>query len=78
MLPECNHDTGLVLRPLERQTPEQQWCGTWYDCPSPGCSFSRLEPSAALLAQLAEMRTTAAPVLPDPPAKPRKPRRRVA
>lgn len=49
--PLCDHENGLVLRPLSRQTPEQRFCGIWYDCPH--CHFSKLIPSKGLLAQLA-------------------------
>jgi hypothetical protein len=28
----CPQHGPLVLRPKEHQTPEQLWCGTWYDC----------------------------------------------
>jgi hypothetical protein len=34
--PACPADSGhgpMELRPLSRQTYEQQWCGVWYDCP---------------------------------------------
>jgi hypothetical protein len=35
--PECPNGHGpMVLRPLARQTAEQKWAGTWYDCaPAP-------------------------------------------
>jgi hypothetical protein len=42
-------DQRLIVRPLERQTPEQRWCGTWYDCPV--CHYSVLVLSAELQAQ---------------------------
>jgi len=50
--PHCTHGHGeMILR--ERTTPEQEWCGTWYDCPPgpPGetCGSSALLPSKALL-----------------------------
>ena len=46
-LPECPADANhgqLVLRPLDRQTPEQQFCGVWYDCQH--CKSSVLFPYA--------------------------------
>lgn len=42
----------MVLRPLERQTPEQRWCGTWYDCQQ--CHASTLIKSEELITQLEE------------------------
>jgi hypothetical protein len=54
-----NDKVPLVKRPIERQTYEQRWCGTWYDCPAQGCGRSVLYPSAALLEQLEEMRQRA-------------------
>lgn len=38
----------MELRPLYGQTPEQKYCGTWYNCPSPRCSCSVLLPSVEL------------------------------
>jgi hypothetical protein len=32
----------MQLRPLARQTYEQQWCGVWYDCTAPQCRSSVL------------------------------------
>lgn len=51
-LPRCPSDDShgyLELRPLSRQTPEQQWCGVWYDCLR--CKSSVLFQSAQLQAQ---------------------------
>ena len=65
----CDHANRLIRRDMRGATKEQLWCGTWYDCPSPGCSFTRLEPSAALLQQLREQQSRAAqPRLPLPDA----------
>lgn len=42
-LPKCpRHNTQMELRALARQTPEQKWCGTWYDCTEAGCRCSVL------------------------------------
>src|SRR5690606_23509616 len=50
-----NPDHGpLEPRPLERQTPEQKWCGTWFDCTR--CSSSVLVPSPELTKFLEEQR----------------------
>jgi hypothetical protein len=62
----CNEDCGLPMeeRPASRMTPEQAWCGTWYDHPrSTLCGqgwSSVLIPSPALQAQLAEQRAAVA------------------
>lgn len=51
------HHKRLVARPVPGQTQEQRFCGTWYDCPIPGCQQkSVLIPSKALLAQLKSMK----------------------
>lgn len=48
-LPKCpTCGTYMELRPLSRQTAEQKYCGTWYDCLSPGCKCSVLLPSVEL------------------------------
>jgi len=48
-LPKCPaHDTQMEVRPLNRQTKEQKWCGTWYDCTEPGCNCSILLTSPEL------------------------------
>ena len=44
--PACGE--RMELRPLTRQTPEQQYCGTWYDCISPGCCGTILLPSVEI------------------------------
>ena len=36
------HKTPTVIRPLASQSPEQLWCGTWYDCNEPKCASSVL------------------------------------
>jgi hypothetical protein len=46
----------MVVRPIERQTPEQRWCGTWHDCSDPRCHASTLDPSEELNASLAAQR----------------------
>lgn len=52
-LPKCPaHDRTLELRPDNLQTPEQRWCGLWYDCPSEGCGNSYLDESPELAAFL--------------------------
>lgn len=49
-LPRCHrHDTQMEYRPIERQTPEQKWCGDWYDCKEPGCMCSTVVMSPELL-----------------------------
>lgn len=46
-IPECpSHGIKLQLRPARRQTKEQAWCGTWYDCPR--CGYAILLMSRAL------------------------------
>lgn len=51
-LPVCPaHGKTMVLRPA--QTKEQDFCGTWYDCPQ--CANSVLIPSKELLRFLVEM-----------------------
>lgn len=43
----CPTDNAtLVIRPDERMTYEQRWCGTWHDCPQ--CGYSTLEMSEEL------------------------------
>jgi hypothetical protein len=50
----CTNPThGIMMRrPIGRGTPEQDWCGTWFDCPH--CHESVLIKSPALMMQLAE------------------------
>ena len=46
-IPRCPHcGKPLALRPDGRQTPEQRWCGTWYDCLK--CNYSLLLESREL------------------------------
>lgn len=52
--PDCREHGPMVLRPASRQTTEQRWCGTWYDCTAHRCLTSVLDPSPELVAQLAE------------------------
>ena len=48
-LPRCPvHNTPMEYRPA--RTREQSFCGTWYDCTTPGCMCSVLLPSAELAA----------------------------
>lgn len=54
-LPECPCGHGAMhQRDTKRQTPEQLFCGVWYDCHE--CSSSVLFTSVQLQAQLAEQR----------------------
>ena len=52
-LPQCpTPDHGhMAIRPTQRQTPEQLWCGVWYDCER--CSNSVLFSSRELMDHLA-------------------------
>lgn len=59
--PACPNGHGLmVLRPAG--TPEQEFCGTWYQCaPGPAgdfCMSATLLPSPALVSQLRGMART--------------------
>lgn len=48
-----NPDHGeMSKRPVERQSPDHQWCGDWYDCSDPQCMASMLIHSEAGKAQL--------------------------
>lgn len=48
-LPECPvHGKTMGLR--DPATPEQAFCGTWYDCARAGCTASVLLPSPELAA----------------------------
>jgi hypothetical protein len=49
MCPE--HKLVRELRPKHRLTKEAAWCGTWYDCPNPGCFKSVLIPGEELRAE---------------------------
>lgn len=54
-LPRCpTHNTPMHYRPPRSR--EQAFCGTWYDCDTPGCSCSVLLLSQELQAQLATQR----------------------
>jgi len=45
----CKNGGELVERPKTHQTPEQIWCGTWFDCTR--CGTTCLIESAELRAQ---------------------------
>jgi hypothetical protein len=50
-LPVCPADKihgQMGLREIKFQTPEQRYCGVWYDCLYPGCSCSTLMPSSEI------------------------------
>lgn len=54
-LPRCpTHGCSMHYR--APRTNEQHFCGTWYDCDTPGCGCSVLLPSPELRAQLEAMR----------------------
>ena len=47
--PKCpGHGTACTLR-TTGLTPEQEWCGAWYDCQEPGCTCSVLINSKELM-----------------------------
>ena len=46
----------MTLRPSAIQTPDERWCGTWYDCTGRRCWSSVLWPSPALTLFLASQR----------------------
>ena len=53
-LPKCpTHGSPMHYR--VPRTNEQRFCGTWYDCDTPGCKCSTLLPSAELRDFLAKM-----------------------
>lgn len=57
--PRCRQHGYMVLRPASRQTPEQQFCGVWYDCPeftsaTHRCGSSACYPSRGLCQQTGE------------------------
>ena len=57
-MPDCPSEPThgqMRLRPLDRQTYEQRWCGVWYDCER--CHSSILLESVELKAHLAQLRT---------------------
>lgn len=66
--PKCG--TPLVERAASGQTPEQRFCGTWFDhapVPVAACmntGYTVLEPSSALLAQHQSMSTLFTEVTP--------------
>ena len=43
----------MERRPRRGQTPEQRYCGDWWDCRNPGCTSAVLVPSPELIAWLA-------------------------
>ena len=46
-LPKCPvHGCDMVYR--EPGTPEQEFCGTWYDCGYERCAISTLIPSESI------------------------------
>jgi len=52
-LPKCSgHGIQMIARPPK--TPEQRFCGAWYECPR--CSETVLFVSSELRAQLEERR----------------------
>ena len=55
----CSQHGGMRQRPLDRQTPEQKWCGVWWDCQDPRCHSSILFESEESRQQLAEQRASA-------------------
>ena len=56
LIPQCPHcKKQLSLRPEGRQTPEQKWCGTWYDCT---CGYSLLIESNELIESLLTAKDT--------------------
>ena len=47
-LPKCpTHGTGMIFRPAK--TPEQAFCGAWYECAEPGCYCTVLIPTKELI-----------------------------
>ncbi|AVH59992.1 MULTISPECIES: hypothetical protein [Streptomyces] len=52
--PECGQHGPMEQR--QPETPEQRWCGTWYQCTSFRCGSAALLPSLELRAQLAAQR----------------------
>ncbi len=48
-IPACpKHGEMQVRKP---GTPEQAWCGTWYECKDPRCMTAALIPSAESIDQ---------------------------
>ena len=54
------HGATMTQRDTKHQTPEQLFCGAWWDCTTGGerCSNSILFPSAELRQQWREMSST--------------------
>ena len=50
------HGVALVERSVKVLSKEQEWCGTWFECPLPYCRHSKLIPSPELIEQLAAQR----------------------
>lgn len=47
-LPKCpTHGGGMIFRPAK--TPEQAFCGAWYECAEPGCYCTVLIPTKELI-----------------------------
>lgn len=46
----CGRHGPMVRRDDGTQTPEQRWCGVWFDCTDPSCRASHLVPSVELAA----------------------------
>jgi hypothetical protein len=65
-IPRCPQHGELVRRPREQMSPEQAWCGEWWDCRNRAlgsvghCGVTVCVPSPALVAQLAEQRALSA------------------
>ena len=60
------HNVVMVERDMRGATYEQKFCGTWFDCPHPGCTCSACEHSPELAAQLDEQRAKRAAWLAAP------------
>ena len=54
-----------VRRPRRGQTPEQRYCGDWWDCRNPGCTSAVLVPSPELIAWLDARRDPSKPKQPE-------------
>jgi hypothetical protein len=54
--PKCRQHGYMIVRPAAAQTKEQEFCGTWYDCPEyvglRRCQSTVLLPSEGLRRQL--------------------------
>lgn len=51
--PKCDKHGYMELRPAHRQTPEQEFCGVWYDCLH--CGNGVLLQSPELINQINQM-----------------------